>query len=53
MAAAAPLTVPCPVCGGLIGWNPAPATTPGTARLVLDDLSPRRHAGCGILPPAS
>jgi hypothetical protein len=55
------MTAACPVCGGLIGWNraivPAPPQGTGTAPFVvlltLDDLSPRRHRGCGIMPPAS
>jgi hypothetical protein len=54
MAAPAPLTADCPVCGGLIGWNVTTAPSRAPAVLVtLDDLSARRHRGCGILPTAS
>ncbi|WP_284984288.1 hypothetical protein [Arthrobacter sp. efr-133-TYG-118] len=57
MAAPVALTVDCPVCGGLIGWNrkiiPGPVSE-GTAlftlSVTLDDLSARRHRRCGITP---
>lgn len=48
----APLTITCPVCGQLLGWNRVVTAEGGhvLVRHELDDLSRRRHRACAITP---